>query len=157
MLWRILQWFARLFLGALFLYAGYAKLREPFLFEMAVDSYQLLPPWGVIAVARTLPWLEAALGLALLVGWQLPYFASFTCLLLGFFLSLMAISYARGVEATCGCFGLGEPVGPYTLARDAALFGVSLYLAVRAWLSRVPRTGGAGSASAASAAVETTG
>jgi len=135
-IWKVFQWIARLFLGALFLYAGYAKLQEPFLFEMAVDSYQMLPPWAVIAVARALPWLEVVLGLVLISGWKLPYFAAFTTLLLGFFLALMAVSYARGVEATCGCFGFGEPVGPYTLARDTALFGVAVYLAVHSWKTR---------------------
>jgi uncharacterized membrane protein YphA (DoxX/SURF4 family) len=137
--WRILQWAARLFLAALFVYAGYVKLKEPFLFEMAVDSFQLLPPWGVIAVAKILPWLEIALGLVLLVGWKLPYFAGFTTLLLGFFLGMMAISYARGTEAVCGCFGYGEPVSPRTLARDTALFAVAVYLTVHSWKTRRSR------------------
>jgi len=134
--WRVLHWGSRLFMGGLFVYASYEKLKEPFLFEMAVDSYQLLPPWGVIFVARTLPWLEMALGLVLLAGWKLPHFASFAALLIGFFLALMAISYARGVEATCGCFGFGEPVGPWTLTRDSMLFAVALYLAVSSWKGR---------------------
>lgn len=136
MLWRTLQWLARLFLAGLFVYAGYVKLQSPFLFEMAVDSYQLLPATGVIVLARTLPWLEIALGALLLVGWKLPYFATFTALLLGFFLGTMAITYSRGIEATCGCFGFGEQVSPRTLARDAGLFAVAVYLAVYSWKRR---------------------
>ena len=136
MLWRILQWLARLFLAGLFLTAGYVKLRNPFLFEMAVDSYQLLPPTGVIIVARTVPWMEIALGLLLLVGWKLPYFATFTALLLGFFLTMMGIAYSRGIEATCGCFGFGGQVSSRTLARDAGLFGIAVYLAVYCWKRR---------------------
>lgn len=136
MAWRVLQWLARLFLAGLFLYAGYFKVRNPFLFEMAVDSYQLLPARGVIIVARTLPWLEIALGLSLLAGWKLPYFATFTAVLLGFFLATMAIAYSRGIEATCGCFGLGEQVGPRTLARDTGLFAVAVYLAAYSWRRR---------------------
>ena len=58
MLLRVLEWICRLLLGALFVIAGYTKLGNPFLFEMAVDTYQLLPPTGVIVVARSLPWLE---------------------------------------------------------------------------------------------------
>jgi uncharacterized membrane protein YphA (DoxX/SURF4 family) len=135
-LWRILQWLARLFLAGLFLYAGYVKLQNPFLFEMAVDSYQLLQPTGVIIVARTLPWMEIALGLLLLAGWKLPYFSTFTALLLGFFLAMMAIAYSRGIEATCGCFGFGEQVSRRTLARDAGLFAVAVYLAVYSWKRR---------------------
>ncbi len=132
----ILEWAARLFLGILFVYAGYAKLAEPFLFEMAVDSYQMLPVGAVIFVARTLPWLEVLLGLLLIRGWKLFYGAGFTTLLLGFFLTMMGISYARGVEATCGCFGIGEPVSPATLARDTGFFLVAVFLTVSAWYRR---------------------
>ena len=134
--WRILEWIARLGLGALFIYAGYAKLQNPFLFEMAVDGYQLLPPTGVILVARGLPWLEVALGLALWTGWKLPYSATFTTLLLGAFLVMMGITYARGIEAACGCFGTSEPISPRTLARDSLIFAVAAALAGRAWWQR---------------------
>ena len=139
MIWKVFQWIARLFLGALFLYAGYAKLQEPFLFEMAVDSYQLLAPWAVLAVAHSLPWLEVALGLVLIAGWKLTYFSGFATLLIGFFLALMAISFARGVEAQCGCFGGGEPVSPWTLTRDSMMFLVAVYLTVYSWKARRPR------------------
>jgi len=137
--WRVFEWLARLALGALFLYAGYAKLRHPFLFEMAVDGYQLLPPAGVIVVARGLPWLEVALGLFLWSGWQLRYSATFTALLLGAFLTMMAITYARGIEAACGCFGTSEPISPRTLARDSVIFLAAVFLTGSAW--RVARRG----------------
>ena len=136
MAWRVFEWFARLALGALFLYAGYAKLRSPFLFEMAVDGYQLLPPAGVIVVARGLPWLEVALGLLLWSGWKLPYSAAFTVLLLGAFLTMMTITYARGIEAACGCFGTSEPISPRTLARDSVIFLIAAGLTGRAWRGR---------------------
>jgi uncharacterized membrane protein YphA (DoxX/SURF4 family) len=138
--WRIFEWVARLSLGALFLYAGYAKLRNPFVFEMAVDGYQLLPPAGVIVVARGLPWLEVALGLLLWSGWKLPYSATFTTLLLGAFLTMMAITYARGIEAACGCFGTNEPISPRTLARDSGIFLVGAFLTGSAWRARRGKT-----------------
>ncbi len=120
-------------LGALFVIAGYTKLGSPFLFEMAVDTYQLLPPVGVIVVARPLPWLEIVLGMLLLRGWKLKYVATFTALLLGTFLLAMSITYARGIEANCGCFGFGEPISPRTLARDSFLFVFAVFLAIYAW------------------------
>ena len=134
--WRVFGWIARLGLGALFIYAGYAKLQNPFVFEMAVDGYQLLPPAGVIVVARGLPWLEVVLGLVLWTGWKLPYSAAFTTLLLGAFLVMMGITYARGIEAACGCFGSSEPISPRTLARDSLIFAVAAALAGRAWRQR---------------------
>ena len=122
----------RLVLGGLFLYAGYTKLRNPFLFEMAVDSYRLLPPVLVIVVARALPWWEVALGLFLLSGWKLRYSAALTALLLGAFLAAMSVTYARGTEANCGCFSMEERISPVTLARDSLLFLLGVALAVSA-------------------------
>lgn len=133
MLLRVLEWFCRLVLGALFFFAGYTKLGNPFLFEMAVDTYQLLPPAGVIVVARALPWLEIVLGMLLLRGWKLNYVATFTALLMGAFLLAMSITYARGIEANCGCFGFDEPISPQTLARDSLLFAFAVFLAIYAW------------------------
>jgi uncharacterized membrane protein YphA (DoxX/SURF4 family) len=130
---RVFGWICRLILGGLFLYAGYTKLRNPFLFEMAVDAYRLLPPKGVIVVARSLPWLEVALGILLLAGWKIQYIASFTALLLGAFVVAMAVTYHRGIEATCGCFGFGERISPLTLARDSVLVALAVFLAVYSW------------------------
>ena len=133
---RILEWICRLVLGALFLYAGYSKLQNPFLFEMAVDSYRMLPPTGVILVARSLPWLEVALGGWLVFGCKLRYAATFTALLLGGFLVAMGVTYARGVEANCGCFSMEERISPLTLTRDSLLFALAVFLAVFSWKGR---------------------
>ncbi|MBI1956811.1 MAG: DoxX family membrane protein [Acidobacteria bacterium] len=130
---RILERIFRLVLGAVFVYAGYSKLRNPFLFEMAVDSYRLLPAAGVILVARSLPWLEVVLGGWLVSGWKLPYAATFTALLLGGFLVAMGVAYARGVEANCGCFSMEERISPLTLTRDSLLFALAVFLAVFSW------------------------
>lgn len=135
---KVLHWASRILLAGIFLYAGYTKTQladplAPFLFEMAVDGYQLLPAWAVIAVARTLPWIEIALGVMLLVGWQLRYFATFCAALLGAFIAMMGITYLRGIEASCGCFGLGQPITPLTLLRDSLFLLPAIFLAVQAW------------------------
>jgi uncharacterized membrane protein YphA (DoxX/SURF4 family) len=130
---RLIRWVCRLVLGVLFIFAAYTKLRNPLLFEMAVDTYRLLPPLGVIIVARSLPWLELLLGILLLAGWKMRYVATFTALLLGAFLVTMAITYRHGIEANCGCFGFGERISPLTLARDSILFCMAVFLASYAW------------------------
>lgn len=133
---RLFVWVCRLVLGGLFVFAGYTKLRNPLLFEMAVDTYRLLPSAGVIAVAWSLPWLEVFLGILLLVGWKISYMASFTALLLGGFLVTMGITYHRGIEANCGCFGFGERISPLTLGRDTILFAMAVFLAGYSWWRR---------------------
>jgi uncharacterized membrane protein YphA (DoxX/SURF4 family) len=112
----------RLILAAVFLYAAWSKLRQPWLvFAMSIDSYQILPPWMVFAVARTLPWLELVLGLLLLAGLYLRYAAPVCALLLLIFYAAMLRAYLSGLGIDCGCFGVGEAVSPVTLARDGTL------------------------------------
>ena len=53
-------------LGALWLYAGGAKLRDPQQFFLDVHHYELTP-WDVsVLIAIYLPWLEVLTGVALL-------------------------------------------------------------------------------------------
>jgi uncharacterized membrane protein YphA (DoxX/SURF4 family) len=129
----------RVVLGLVFIYAAYTKLRDPWaIFAMSIDSYKLLPEWGVIAVARTLPWFELLLGAALIIGVGLRYSSVAGAALLGFFFIAMAISYARGLQIDCGCFGPGEALGPKTLLRDGTLVALAIVLAVLA-IRRSPK------------------
>jgi uncharacterized membrane protein YphA (DoxX/SURF4 family) len=127
----------RVVIGAVFVYAAYTKLRQSWLlFALSIDSYQLLPEWGVLALARTLPWVELSLGVLLLAGWKLRYVSIAATAILALFLSVMVIQYVRGAGIDCGCFGVGEALSIRTLTRDATLLLGSVALVVLAW-SRV--------------------
>src|ERR1700722_17991852 len=120
---------ARIALAAVFLYAAYTKLRDPWMiFAMEIDAMHVIPANMVEMVARTMPWLELAIGLLLLTGLQLRYVASAATALLGFFFTLLLILYVRGFQGDCGCFGPGEQLGPKTLARDGALVALSVWV-----------------------------
>ncbi len=135
---RMLILLGRLALGGMFLYAAYTKLRQPWmLFAFSVNSYQLLPEWAVVAVARTVPWLELGLGLLLIAGYGLRYAAAGASALLLLFFGVMLRSYFLGLGIDCGCFGLGEKLGVSTLVRDGFLVLLSAALAVLAF--RIPR------------------
>ena len=59
----------RIVLGAIFVYAGYVKLRDPWqLFAAGIASYEILPMWAVKITARALPWFEVSIGLLLMAG-----------------------------------------------------------------------------------------
>jgi uncharacterized membrane protein YphA (DoxX/SURF4 family) len=123
----------RLVLGAVFLYAAWTKLRQPWLlFAMSIDSYQLLPEWAVLTIARTLPWLELLLGVLLVAGIGLRYVTVATSLLLIFFFGVMLRSYGKGLGIDCGCFGVGEALSAKTLVRDGLLMSASIFLCWRA-------------------------
>lgn len=148
---RILLLLGRLFLGGLFIYAGYLKLflpgmspRPPIrialaLFATQIDSYQLLAPWAVSLSAHTLPFFEIALGLLLFIGWKLRIWASLTSAILVGFFAVVVRTYALGLEINCGCFGPGEALTIKTVLRDGTLLALSLALTVFAFLeARAP-------------------
>jgi uncharacterized membrane protein YphA (DoxX/SURF4 family) len=127
----------RIALAIIFLAAAWTKMpwRQPaVLFAMTIDSYRLLPFWGVNLVARGLPWLELAIGLALLIGRGVRTVTAIASLLLLGFFSLMVRTYALGLEINCGCFGPGERLGPLSLLRDGSLLALALIVMIGAFL-----------------------
>lgn len=131
---RVLLLLVRLALGAVFVYAAWIKLREPWLlFAMSIDAYQVLPQWAVLTVARTLPWAELALGLLLISGRWPRVSGTAASALLTVFFALMVRAYIRGETIDCGCFGPGEAISPWTLLRDGTLLGGAFLLAVMAF------------------------
>ena len=137
---RLLRWIIRLLrvaLGGVFVYAAWTKLSQPWeLFAMGIDSYQVLPLKWVELVARTLPWLELAVGALLIVGRCMRLAGSVTSVLLIVFFTLMVRAYAKGMEINCGCFGPGEMVSWRTLLRDGSLLAGSLLVTSMAFLRR---------------------
>jgi len=129
----------RVALAAVFIYAAWSKLRQPWLlFAMAIDAYGLLPQWAVMALARALPWLELALGILLLTGFWLRYTAIAASALLAVFFAVMLRSYAKGLQIDCACFGLGEAISLKTLLRDGLLVLSSVALSALSF-GRVPK------------------
>jgi putative oxidoreductase len=119
----------RIFLGLVFCYAAYVKLREPWLyFATSISSYRLLPDWAVLVLARTLPWVELITGVLLAGGLLLKLAAPGASLLLILFYAAMLRAYAAGAGIDCACFGPGDTIGPLTLARDGGLLCCSLAL-----------------------------
>jgi uncharacterized membrane protein YphA (DoxX/SURF4 family) len=127
---RWLRLFLRVVLGAIFVYAAWTKLRDPWqLFANSVAAYDLLPIWAVKVVARALPWAELLLGLLLISGRFLRVSSiAASALLLGFF-AVMVRTYASGIQIECGCFGAGDTISMRSLARDGSLLLASLGLA----------------------------
>jgi hypothetical protein len=93
----------------------------------------LLPEWAVLALARTLPWFELALGVLLIAGVALRVLSVAATAILGLFFGVMLMSYFRGASIDCGCFGVGEALSVKTLARDGLLLMAALTLVALAW------------------------
>lgn len=117
----------RLILAAIFVVAAYMKLRAPWIeFAGELNAFGILPESALEPVARTLPWCELALGVALISGiWQ-RWFALIASLVLAFFFTVMLRSYIVGLRIDCGCFGPGDALGPKTLARDFSMLVIAV-------------------------------
>ncbi len=88
-------------LGAIFAYAAYVKLKDPWaLFAMNIESYKVLPLWAVRLTAKTLPWAEMAIGVLLIIGILRRISSTAAMLLLAVFFSLMVRAYAQGWRST---------------------------------------------------------
>jgi putative oxidoreductase len=131
-----MPWLYRLFSfvwGAVFVYSGILKLRDPGMFLIDIRGFDMLPDPFAAWLALLLPWVEIICGLAVISG----FFRSGGLLVLNLSLLMFfaAISYAqyRGLDIKCGCFGASEGTSNYLelYARDAVLLliGVALLIA----------------------------
>jgi uncharacterized membrane protein YphA (DoxX/SURF4 family) len=124
----ILRWACRIILAGIFLYSGYSKMQSTLQFAAVLSQYQLVPADLVLPLATYLPWVEIALGLFLLTGWKTQLAAGIAAALLFVFIAAMTVTYLRGIEADCGCFGIGEKISPGTIGRDALMLLPALFL-----------------------------
>lgn len=105
------------------------KLRASARFASQLEDYQLLPQALVRPVARTLPWIEAALAFALLVPAARHLAALGAAALLASYGLAIGINLWRGRrDIDCGCAGpeQAQPIRPLLLARNAILVGLAL-------------------------------
>ena len=145
---RAVIWIGRLFLGAIFVYAGISKIIFPnthlwplfvlrfsisvnlSTFAQQVESYKLLSPAGVDFVAHTLPFAEIVLGLLLLIGWRLKIWASLVTLIMLGFLTVVTRAYLLHMDINCGCFATPEPLTLKTVIRDSLFAGLAVLMTV---------------------------
>lgn len=124
---------ARVFLGAVFLYASFDKILHPAAFADVIVNYQILPDMLTNLAAVILPWLEFFIGLALVFGIWMPGAVCLSNLLLIVFIGALAFNLARGLNIHCGCFESTIEQGTKTsmvwyVCRDSLFLIPSFYL-----------------------------
>jgi hypothetical protein len=101
-----------------------------------VSSFSLGLPGPLVAfIAVALPPFEVLLGIYLAGGWFLPQTSVVaTALILAFIVAIASV-VARGITASCGCFGSADsaPATWATVLRDIVFVVPAAYLA---WWSR---------------------
>jgi uncharacterized membrane protein YphA (DoxX/SURF4 family) len=98
---------ARLFVGAVLVYAGASKAAAPTEeFALVIGAYDLVPPSMAQSMAGLLPYLELLVGWALILGVQVRMAGAAAGVMTGAFLFAIGSVIARGIPIpNCGCFG----------------------------------------------------
>lgn len=115
--------------GATLVLAGVTKVFRPQRFSRTVAGYELIGWRLSLLVGHTLPWLEIAVGCALLTGLFRPWPAATAALLFTAFAAALAINRLRGrTHLACGCFRdeAPRPLTWLVVARPAALAVLTL-------------------------------
>lgn len=122
---KVLSQFARLFVGALFIFSGMIKANDPVGFGIKLEDYFLvfsetIPLFGadwVMGSTLYLAWFivvfEVACGIALLLGLWRRWVAWLLLLMILFFTWLTGYSAITGSVTDCGCFGDAIPLTPW--------------------------------------------
>ncbi len=118
----------RVMLAGVFGLSGWPKLQDPFSFADSIASFELLPLWGISAVALGVPLFELLTALMLLAGWPRRAGPLAAVSLTALFGLALASALVRGLVVDCGCFGGGEPSLAKTwmaLGRDVCLLAAA--------------------------------
>ncbi len=134
---------ARVILGGLFVYAGVLKFLAPVEFAQEIANYRMLPDVLVGPLAVLLPGVEVVAGLALVLGIALRGGIVLIQGMLVVFIIALVQAIGRGIDTSCGCFGVAEeadPIGWPEVFRDVAM----MLAGVLAWPAGSPPTEAAG-------------
>ena len=118
----------RFFIGCMFIYTGIIHGLDPAAFAKAITNYQLLPFFLINIFAIVLPFVELLAGAAILINRFERGGSLITSLMLATFTVALAISLARGLDISCGCFSTNpdaEKISWLYMIRDIILFAVS--------------------------------
>ena len=120
--------------GAVFIYAGVLKVRDPLQFADDINNYQMIP-WSVgVRLAFYLPWLEVLCGLALVFHRLLAGALAITIALMFVFIGATIWAKAHGIDVACGCFGTAT--SNLTLTWHLVLDGGILAALIFLWMTR---------------------
>ena len=120
-------------LGLILLLAALTKIGEAGVFARQIHYYRLVPFGLENLVAITLPWIELAMALAILLRLDPRAGAVTGAWLMGLFVLIVGIAVARGLDIECGCFGTtnASHVGLAKLLENTCLLAVAVVACLR--------------------------
>lgn len=126
---KIFLFLVALAFGALFLWSGVAKIKDPVSFAEAVRNYRLIGDPFAAAAALFIPWLEVFAGIGVMTDKFRKGGAAILTVSLIAFTGAIVIAWLRGLDITCGCFGDETPMNyPVKVAQNLGLILAGTFL-----------------------------
>jgi len=117
----------RIGIGCMFIWGSLPKIRQPYDFLSSVYGYELVGPRLGMFVAMTLPWLELLVGICLIGGIFVSGAILASMGMCAMFTFTLSSALYRGLEISCGCFGVGSGNIDYlTVTRACILLLLSI-------------------------------
>jgi uncharacterized membrane protein YphA (DoxX/SURF4 family) len=98
----------RVAVGALFIWAGGAKIGHADVFAAQIAAFRIVPHALIAPLALLLPFFEVVLGGYLVAGLYTRVTAVIAALQLAIFATAIGSAVMRGLSLSCGCFGPGD-------------------------------------------------
>lgn len=121
----------RLIVGGIFIWAGLLKIFDPLGFAQNIANYRVFPQAISFFMALILPWIEVICGVFLVFGILRGASSLLLSGLLTGFLVLIALTFVRGIDIDCGCFGsFSRRIDYKLILMDSILlfFSLNIYL-----------------------------
>lgn len=136
---RLVRLILALLVGAVFVYAGMLKVRDPLRFASDINNYAMVS-WSLgVRVAFYLPWLEIIVGLSLIFQRFFAGAIALTMALVLVFVGATIWARAHDIDVACGCFGTAS--SNLTLTWHLMLNGCILAALILLWLIREKTAG----------------
>ena len=102
----VLEAVVRVGLGAMFVYSALAKIDDPGEFAYSVSRYKMLPEFTVGLFSLAMPAVELLTGLAMLFTRWMREASLLVFGMMVMFIIALSQALFRGLEISCGCFGV---------------------------------------------------
>lgn len=124
----------RWYLAVVFLLACWHKILDPGAFAIDIATYDILPTELVNLMALVMPWVEAATGVMLILGFRTRATALLVAAMMAVFVAAVSVALSNGLQMSCGCFAsqamVDDPISGWTVARDVGWLLLAVYVLV---------------------------
>lgn len=118
-------------IAGVLVYSGLAKLLDISAFIIAIAKYDLTSDATAVRIGTVVPFLELAVGIAMISFRTRAPATIIACTLFVGFLVIQLSALVRGLDIACGCFGGEKAIGVSSVGLASAGFIVSAVLLFR--------------------------